>query len=104
MPKTITFKEMRDYCCLFDRISVCIYETARYENYHDITEVPEGKYDDLYLYGFGNREALEFYDQNGKLMLLSAMEIMLSSKPRDEIDAMSDAELRKWMREERDKA
>lgn len=36
---------------------------------------------------FDNREALEFYDQNGRPMLLSAMEIMLSKKPRDEIDA-----------------
>lgn len=58
----ITFGELRKYCCVFDRVSVCMQETGRYDNYRLIAHAPS-TYDQYYLYGFGMFES-EFVDDD----------------------------------------
>lgn len=48
----IKFKELRKYISRVVRLSIC-FEDGHYDNYHLISDIPEGKYDDLYLYGIG---------------------------------------------------
>ncbi len=76
----ITFGEIRKYCCVFDRVSICMLETMAYENFEFIREVPRS-YDRYFLYGFGTRES-KFEKKNGFVWKF-CMEIMLSEKPRD---------------------
>lgn len=58
----ITFGDFRKYCCVFDRVSICIQETEQYDNYRVIAHVPS-TYDQYYLYGFGLFES-EFVDED----------------------------------------
>ena len=53
MSINIKFKDMRAYISKIDRISICDKETLSYENYRFISDVPDGKYDEMYLYGIG---------------------------------------------------
>lgn len=85
MSRAITFKEIREYCSRFEKVEICIAETLEYKVYENILAVPEGEYDDLYLYGFGTKE-VDYHDQNNKLSFLPGMQIMLSEKPRDDIE------------------
>lgn len=48
----IKFKELRKYLSRVVRLSIC-FKDGHYDNYHLISDIPEGKYDDLYLYGIG---------------------------------------------------
>jgi hypothetical protein len=101
--KAITFGELREYLCVFDRISICIQETGQYDNYRFITHVPND-YDRYYLYGFGLFES-EFIDEDfegwdrtgsafpssvayksGRWSLQPCIEIMLSETPRTKLD------------------
>ena len=77
----ITFGEIRKFCSVIDRISVCMLETLTYENFESITDVPH-TYDNRYLYGFGVIKS-EF-DVEGSSFLWRCMEIMLSENPRSE--------------------
>lgn len=77
----ITFGEIRKFCSVIDRISVCMLETMTYENFESIRDVPH-TYDDRYLYGFGGIKS-EFQVE-GRLKWMPCMELMLSEKPREE--------------------
>ena len=52
----IKFKELRKYISRVNRLSIC-FDDGYYEDYHLISDIPEGKYDDLYLYGIGMVDA-----------------------------------------------
>lgn len=75
----ITFGEIRPFCSLTDRISICRIETQTYENFESIREVPH-ECDALYLHGFGLIRS-EFYIE-GQLSCCPCLEIVLSEKPR----------------------
>lgn len=76
----ITFGEIRKFCSVLDRISICMLESQDYENFESIRDVPH-RYDALYLYGFGNTKS-EFRAE-GRLSLWSCLEFVLSEKPRE---------------------
>lgn len=48
----IKFGELRKYISRVVRLSIC-FEDGHYDNYHLIADIPEGKYDDMYVYGIG---------------------------------------------------
>lgn len=77
----ITFGEIRKFCSLLERISVCEVETTRYENYASILEVPH-TFDGWYLHGLG-LTAGEFGVEGG-LRSWPCIEFMLSETPRKE--------------------
>lgn len=79
----ITFGEIRKFCSVIDRVSICMMEDLSYENFERIRDVPHS-YDDKYLYGFGGIES-EF-TEGEKRMLRPCMEIMLSKMPRKEAE------------------
>ena len=87
MPK-ITFGEIRQFFSRIDRISVCMEETGKYCNYRNIKQVPHD-FDGLYLYGVGIIDT-EFEENDGELerrLFEKCLEIMLSEKPRTDIQA-----------------
>lgn len=75
----ITFGIIRDYFSDCGRVSILTIETMGYENHFSIKDVPND-YDDRYLYGFGpiNSE----FRIDGRLKLLSCLEIALTEDPR----------------------
>lgn len=74
----ITFGEIRNFCSVLNRISVCVAETLCYENFESIREVPH-TYDGWYLHGFGVTDS-EFQEK-GRLSLRLCMEFLLSETP-----------------------
>lgn len=88
--KELRFREAKGLFSRIDRISICIKDTATYENYITIGEVSD-IYDDLYIYGIGMIES-EFYKDSmgiytanrghGDLVFLPCIEIVLSKKPK----------------------
>lgn len=48
----IKFKELRKYVSRVVRISIC-FDDGSYDNYHLISDIPDGKYDDMYVFGVG---------------------------------------------------
>lgn len=88
--RDITFKELRGYLSMIDRLSICMLETLYYENFLTFRDVPH-TYDDYYVYGIGMTES-EFYKvgkfeyaASGKgedLVFVNCMEIMLSAEPK----------------------
>ena len=48
----IKFKELKQYISRVVRISVC-YRDGHYDNYSLISDIPDGRYDDFYIYGIG---------------------------------------------------
>lgn len=91
----IKFGTLRKYLSVFDRLSLCMYETLSYENFMRIGDVPE-RYDEFYIYGIGMKDS-EFYVKKDNpyiyyatgdiedMVYASCIEIMLSEKPRDDI-------------------
>lgn len=77
----ITFGEIRRFCSVIDRVSICMLETLTYENFETIEDVPH-TYDSRYLFGFGGIES-EF-PVGERLRLKLCMEFMLSERPRKE--------------------
>lgn len=88
--KDITFGELRCYLSHIDRLSICMKETLRYENFIWLRDVPES-YDRYYVYGIGMIDS-EFY-KTGKgkyaasgerkdLVLLKCIEVMLATEPK----------------------
>ncbi|MBR6102209.1 MAG: hypothetical protein IKP95_07265 [Ruminococcus sp.] len=93
------FKEFRKYISKIDRLSICMKETLRYENYQFISEVPE-KFDEYYLFGIGRiqsefpvkqafdealKRGMEITDENSdSIIYAECLEIMLSETPRDD--------------------
>lgn len=48
----ITFKELKPYIARTVRISICFHD-GHYDNYTMISDIPDGRYDDLYVFGVG---------------------------------------------------
>ena len=44
----IKFKELRKYLSRVVRLSIC-FKDGHYDNYHLLSDIPEGKYDELYF-------------------------------------------------------
>lgn len=86
----ITFRELRNYLSVLERLSICILETSDYNNYICLEDVPHF-YDDYYVYGVGMIES-EFYKINKceyaasgdrkDLALVNCIEVMLSQEPK----------------------
>ena len=81
MDLSLTFGEIRYYCSLTDKISICM-EDLTYQNFSCIDEVPHS-FDHLYLIGFGMIDS-EFgkTDRHGYGMMEHGIEFMLSEKTR----------------------
>lgn len=81
--ENLKFKDIKKYIAVFAApISVCMIETLDYENYWEIVDIPDNKYDDLYLYGIGQIQS-EFYNKCLKKDdFCYCIEIMLSKTPR----------------------
>lgn len=100
----ITFREIRQYLARNVRLSIC-FEDGHYHNYLMVADIPEHKYDRLYVYGIGMVD-VEFsrdvysnpQEQDGVMMstkddmLEPAIEIVLHEEPR-EIERSTDEEL-----------
>ena len=56
MIQAIKFKDFKRYLSVVDRLSIVRNETTEYENYHNISEVPD-IYDELYVWGVGHIES-----------------------------------------------
>lgn len=107
MERDITFKELRDYLSVIDRLSICMLETLRYENYICVRDVPD-TYDKFYVYGIGMIES-EFYQidkykyaVSGKLeelVYVNCIEVMLSKEPKSVLVRREEEE---WKRRETD--
>ena len=88
----ILFKEIRQYLARNVRLSIC-FKDGHYDDYLTRSDIPEGKYDDLYVYGVGKID-VEFSKDvyttpqinfAGKDMeLCPALEIVLWNRPRDD--------------------
>ncbi|MCM1048529.1 MAG: hypothetical protein NC433_08895 [Clostridiales bacterium] len=85
-----TFRNLRNYLSMIDRLSICMLETLNYENYICIGDVPH-TYDDYYVYGVGMIES-EFYKigkyeyaasgEQKDLTLATCIEVMLAREPK----------------------
>ena len=93
----ITFKEMKQYISRIVRVSIC-FENGSYDNYTLISDIPEGKYEDLYVYGIGMIDVefpLDVYSKPDSKQQMSekcadwflgcGLEIVLYDKPRTDI-------------------
>lgn len=100
----ITFKEIKQYLARNVRLSIC-FEDGHYHNYLMVSDIPEQKYDNLYVYGIGMVDvefSMDIYSNPQKLdeVVMSsrndtiepAIEIVLHDKPR-EIERSTDDEL-----------
>ena len=87
---SIKFKDLKPFVTRLERLSLCMQETMQYENFIRLRDVPD-TYDEYYVYGIGMIES-EFYriskyefsacSDDGELVLLPCIEIVLSKKPR----------------------
>ena len=87
MVTKITFGEIRKFVSRIDRISICMKETSQYYNYRLIKQVPHD-FDDLYVYGIGiiDSEFEEDEEELERMIFEKCLEIMLSTKPRTDIE------------------
>ena len=93
---SIIFKELKPYIARTVRISIC-FENGNYENYTMISDIPDGRYDDLYVFGVGmvdvefpndvyKRPSITLTDSitlKTGYFLGCGLEIVLHEKPRD---------------------
>lgn len=78
---SIKFKDLKPFISRVDRLSICMYETMRYENFINIRNLPQ-KYDEYYVFGIGMIYS-EFYGvsrcvystnpEDGELVLLPCL-------------------------------
>lgn len=91
----IKFQEIKKYIARNERVSIC-FEDGYYHDYLMIGDIPEGKYDDLYVYGIGMADvefSKDIYTMPPQLegIILStkddrlepAIEIVLYENPRE---------------------
>lgn len=91
----IQFCEIKKYIARNERISICL-EDGSYDDYLMISDIPEGKYDNLYVYGIGTVDvefSKDMYAAPSQLegmvispkhdMMAPAIEIVLHKDPRD---------------------
>ena len=89
MDRGIKFKEIRECISRIDRISIS-FEDRSYDNYFSIMDVPEGKYEEMYVYGIGMVQVefpKEKEDESDSIAqsnceMLPALEIYLRNRPR----------------------
>ncbi len=93
---TIKFKELKQYIARTIPVSIC-FRDGHYDNYTLISDIPEGRYDDLYVYGIGTIDVelpLDVYKRPSDVLhekvslkegfyLGCALEIVLQEMPRD---------------------
>lgn len=89
----LQFKEIRDQLARNIRLSIC-FEDGRYDNYLILSDIPDEKYNDMYVYGVGKID-VEFSkdvytdpsaEPSGKdIDLCPALEIVLHDRPRDDV-------------------
>lgn len=101
----IKFKELKQYISRVVRISVC-YRDGHYDNYSLISDIPDGRYDDFYIYGIGMVDvefSLDVYSnpkeetsENAStckdIFLGCGLEIVIHEEPR-KIERCNDKEL-----------
>lgn len=109
----IKFKELKGYLSRVNRLSIC-FENGHYDNYVLVSDIPEGKYDELYVYGVGMVdvefpldvysepiELPEMISKNLGFIIGSALEIVVSEEPRDIIrlknDELTFGDLREYL-------
>jgi len=95
----ITFKEIKQYISRVVRISIC-FTDGHYDNYTLVSDIPVGKYDNLYTYGIGMID-VEFpmdvytkpWEEMSEKILLNdgyfigcGLEIMVQEEQRDDIE------------------
>lgn len=91
----VRFQEIKKYIARNVRVSIC-FEDGYYHDYLMIGDIPEGKYDDLYVYGIGMADVefpMDIYTVPPQLegVILStkddslepAIEIVLFKNPRE---------------------
>ncbi|MCR4605717.1 MAG: hypothetical protein K5639_06935 [Eubacterium sp.] len=89
MDRGIKFKEIKECISRIDRISIS-FEDRSYDNYFSIMDVPEGKYEEMYVYGIGmvhvefpkDKEDESDSIAPSKCEMLTALEIYLRDRPR----------------------
>lgn len=74
----ITFGELKQYISRRIPISIC-FRDGYYDDYILISDIPTGKYDDLYVYGIGKRD-VEFPLDVYKRQAVTLTEDRISSK------------------------
>lgn len=91
----ITFQEIRKYISRIARVSIC-FEDGHYHNYTLISDIPEGRYGNLFVYGVGMIDVefpLDVYaepsGQQADCALGGGLEIVLHAAPMPDI-------ARKW--------
>ncbi len=86
----IKFSEIKKYLARNVRLSIC-FEDGYYDNYLIRSDIPEGKYDDLYVFGVGKIDvefSKDVYTAHqttfaGKdISICPALEIVLWDRPR----------------------
>ena len=92
---TIKFKELKQYIARTIPVSIC-FRDGHYDNYTLISDIPEGWYDDLYVYGIGimavskkdipkEFQSVDYERIKGSRMA-TQMVIVLSKKPRTDVE------------------
>lgn len=91
----IKFREIKKYISRVVRVSIC-FEDGHYDNYILPSDIPEGKYDDLYVFGIGMTDVefpLDIYAQPKEFpqrisrkegfFVGCGLEIVLHEEPRE---------------------
>ena len=96
----IKFGELKKYFSRIVRLSIC-FEDGHYDNFTMVSDIPDGKYDDLYVYGIGMvdvefpldvySEPKEFSLEDG-YFLGCGLEIVVSEEARN-IERSNEKEL-----------
>ena len=107
----LKFKELRNYLSRNSRLSIS-FEDGHYDNYLILSDIPDEKYDDMYVFGIGKayveftkdiykKPDLNFSVKDAELR--PALEIVLYDKPRADVgerkyqDSLRFGDLRKYL-------
>ncbi|MBQ3795023.1 MAG: hypothetical protein IJP84_04795 [Lachnospiraceae bacterium] len=91
----VKFKELRQYLARNIRLSIC-FENGHYDDYNILSDIPDKKYDELYVFGIGKIDVefpLDVYSEPSEMPetvgnnfdLYPALEVVLHDKPRKDI-------------------
>ena len=90
----IKFGELRKFISRVEKLSIC-FEDGHYDNYLLLSDVPDGKYDELYIFGIGMVDVefpVDVYSEPKELPqqmsikdidLGCGLEIVVHEEPRD---------------------
>lgn len=102
------FKELKHYLCRQAPISICHEEDLCYDDYLLVSDIPDGKYDNLHIYGVGMADVEFSRDvylkpKDGEVSsaclypndmnILSCLEIMVKDTPRENVTRSDRKEL-----------